>query len=117
MKHAILMGKPDVANPRSGTSSRKAAFAAVALAAGAVTLPSVSGYAGASCIVSGSTDRACASEAWDESGELALDTRVTMRRFGVPYDWFDSRVLSIGFGDPLPRFCSRDPQGVVVLVR
>ena len=117
MKHAILMGKPDVANPRSGTSSRKAAFAAVALAAGAVTLPSVSGYAGASCIVSGSTDRACASEAWDESGELALDTRVTMRRFGVPYDWFDSRVLSIGFGDPLPRFCSRDLQGAVILVR
>lgn len=92
---------------------------AAALTAGVVTMTTIAGQTvfGNSCIIAGSTDRACASETWDESGTFALDTRIRMRRFGEPHAVFDSRFSATRFGDPLERFRSNEPTGAIIIVR
>ena len=97
----------------------RTSLVAAALTTGVATMSTIAGQSafGNSCIIAGSTDRACASETWDESGTFALDTRIRMHRFGGPHAVFDSRFSATRFGDPLERFRSNEPTGVFIIVR
>lgn len=69
-----------------------------------------------SCIISGSTERSCASETWDLALE-ALDARVCAECSDEAYESFDSRVFAWGYGNPLRRFKSTKPTGFTLLIR
>ena len=69
-----------------------------------------------SCIISGSTERSCASETWDLALE-ALDARVCAECSDEAYESFDSRVFAWGYGNPLRKFKSIQPTGFTLLIR
>lgn len=73
--------------------------------------------AGASCIISGSTDRSCSTMALDESGTYELDSRVATACEAAPEEILDSRILTIGFGAALKSFRSDKPRGYTVIIR
>lgn len=69
-----------------------------------------------SCIISGSTERSCASEAWDLALD-ALDARVCAECSDEAYESFDSRVFAWAHGNPLRKFKSTQPTGFTLLIR
>lgn len=69
-----------------------------------------------SCIISGSTERTFADEAWAEALD-GFDSRDTVDAFGAAFSSFDSRWVVLGMADPLPKFKSTPPTGSVILVR
>ena len=69
-----------------------------------------------SCIVSGSTERTFADEAWAEALD-GFDSRVSVNALAAAFASFDSRAVVLRLADPLPRFKSTPPTGAVILVR
>lgn len=92
---------------------KKTVISAFGLLVAALVLGSV--QAG-SCIVSGSTERSCASEVWDSALE-ALDARVFAECSDEAYESFDSRVFAWAHGNPLRKFKSTQPTGFTLLIR
>lgn len=70
---------------------------------------------GNSCILSGSTERSCATTAWAEPGDL--EARSQTRQFDEPLAELEARVTTKDFGAPLDDFCSEKPVGTVIIVR
>lgn len=95
----------------------KSTFIAVALAASAAALPAVTLRAFEnSCIISGSTERSCASTGW--ASEMSeFESRTLTIEHGAPTDPFESRALTWGFGDPFKDFRSDKPSGVTIILR
>ena len=95
----------------------KSTLIAVALAASAAALPAVTLQAFEnSCIISGSTERSCASTDW--ASELQdFESRVLSAGHGAPTDPFESRVLTWGFGGPLEDFRSDKPAAFTIILR
>lgn len=95
----------------------KSTLAVSVLAASAVVLPTFPSQAFVnSCIISGSTDRTCASESW-ASGLPEFDSRVLTAGYGDPADPFESRIATRGFGDPLENFSSDKPSPFLLIIR
>ena len=95
----------------------RSTLVAGALAASAVALPAATLQAfDNSCIISGSTDRTCASESW-ASGLPEFESRILTAGYGDPTDPFESRITTRGFGDPLEDFRSDTPSPFVIILR
>ena len=95
----------------------KSTLTAVALAASAAALPAVTLQAFEnSCIISGSTERSCASEDW--ASEMSeFESRAQTSGYGAPTDPFESRVATRGFGTPLENFSSDKPSPFILILR
>jgi len=95
----------------------KSAFVAAALAIGTVLLPSsaLQAIGGSSCIISGSTDRPCASKCY--APDAAIELVASSVGFGLPIDPFESRCQTRDFGAPLKRFRSNEPRGCAIIIR
>ena len=68
-----------------------------------------------SCIISGSTERECASAAYETTGEIDL-VSVTWD-YAAALDAFDSIRWWLDFADPLGKFNSYPPSGFTFSIR
>ena len=95
----------------------KRTLTTIALAASAVALQAVTLQTfGSSCIISGSTERFCASTGW-ASEMPEFESRTLTAGIGAPTDPFESRVFTWGFGDPLENFRSDKPFPFTFILR
>ena len=96
----------------------KLSFVAATLAMGAAALPSVGDLratAENSCIISGSTERPCATVAYAEKGDL--EGRAVTASYGSPIDPLESRFKTHGFCEPLAEFRSDKRDSFVIFIR
>jgi len=89
--------------------------AAMAAGAALVAAQTIADPSANSCIISGSTERPYATEAWADAGDL--DSGVTSRLWDSPLDLFEARFMTRLFGTPLNRFRSDEPRGISIIIR
>ena len=94
----------------------KRTLTTIALAASAVALQAVTLQTfGSSCIISGSTERPCATVAYAEKGDL--EGRAVTASYGSPIDPLESRFKTHGFCEPLAEFRSDKRDYFVIFIR